>query len=238
MSRSSLQYKRLVLAAIVALSAPFASAQEADAEGAGLSWNAALTSEYVYRGVSQSDDHPALQLDATYGFANGLYVGAWGSTVDFGDSTDAEIDTFVGWNGDVADGVNLDVQLNRYNYVNQPSDVDYAYNELIGKLTFQDQYGLTLGYTNDFLAQGENSTYLAVDGTWEVGHGVNVTAGAGYTRNSGDLPSYADYSVGVNRDVGPVNVALQYIGTNGRAEELFGEDATEGTFVLTLSVGQ
>ena len=234
MSRRSSQ--GFALAMVLALAAPVANAQDEEASG-GFSWNAALTSEYLYRGVSQSDDHPALQLDAGYGFASGFYVGAWGSNVDFGDSTDAEIDTYVGWNGDLADGVNFDVQINRYNYVNQPPDVDYAYNELISKLTFNERYGVTLGYTDDYLAMGVNSTYLAVDGSWDVGSGVNLTAGAAYTRNSGDLASYADYSVGLNRDFGPINVALQYVGTNGRAEELFGEDASENTFVLTLSTG-
>ena len=234
MSRKSSQ--GIALAWVLALAAPLASAQDDEASG-GFGWNAALTSEYLYRGVSQSDDHPALQLDASYGFASGFYVGAWASNVDFGDSTDAEIDTFIGWNGDLADGVNLDVQVNRYNYVNQPSDVDYAYNELIGKLTFDERYGVTLGYTNDYLALGESSTYLAVDGSWEVGKGIDFTAGAAYTRNSGGLPGYADYSVGLNRDFGPVNVALQYVGTNARAEELFGDDAAEDTFVLTLSTG-
>ena len=235
MSRKSSQ--GFALAMVLALAAPVANAQDGEASG-GFSWNAALTSEYLYRGVSQSDDHPALQLDAGYAFASGFYVGAWGSNVDFGDSTDAEIDTYVGWNGDLADGVNFDVQINRYNYVNQPSDVDYAYNELISKLTFNEQYGVTFGYTDDYLALGGNSLYLAVDGSWEVGRGVSFTAGAAYTRNSGDLPGYADYSVGLNRDFGPINVALQYVGTNGRAEELFGEDAAEDTFVLTLSIGK
>jgi len=234
MSRRSSQ--GVALAMVLALAAPVANAQDEEPSG-GFSWNAALTSEYLYRGVSQSDDHPALQLEAGYGFASGFYLGAWGSNVDFGDSTDAEIDTYIGWNGDLADGVNFDVQINRYNYVNQPSDVDYAYNELIGKLTFNEQYGVTLGYTNDYLAIGENSLYLAVDGSWEVGNGINLTAGAAYTRNTGDLPSYADFSVGLDRDFGPINVALQYVGSNGGAEELFGDDASENTFVLTLSAG-
>ena len=197
-----------------------------------------VVSDYLFRGITQTDEKPALQGGVTWTHDSGFYVGAWGSNVDFGDSTDAEIDTFIGWNGDLADGVNLDVQINRYNYVNQPSDVDYAYNELIGKLTFNDQYGVSLGYTNDYLALDENSLYLAVDGSWAVGNGFNVSAGAGYTRNSGDMPSYADYSVGLDRDFGPVNVALQYIGTNGRAEELFGEDPSENTFVLTFSTGR
>ena len=154
MSRKIPQGTALALALALALAAPLANAQDEEDASGGFSWNAALTSEYMYRGISQSDDHPALQFDAGYGFANGFYVGAWASNVDFGDSTEAEIDTYIGWNGDVADGVNLDVQINRYNYVNQPSDVDYAYNELIGKLTFNDRYGVTLGYTDDYLAIG------------------------------------------------------------------------------------
>ena len=233
---SNRHWQGLALATALALAAPIANAQDEAASG-GFGWNAALTSEYLFRGISQSDDQPALQLDARYAFANGFYVGGWASNVDFGDSTDAELDTFIGWNGDVADGINLDVQLNRYNYLNEPSDADYAYNELIGKLSFNEQYGVTLGYTNDYLALGENSTYVAFDGSWDVGGGVALTVGAGYTRNSGDLPSYADYTVGANRDFGPVNVALQYVGSNGGAEAMSGDDATENTFVLTLSLG-
>lgn len=231
--------KHMMALALLAMMPLAAQAQDDDS---GFNWNAAATSEYFFRGISQTDDRPAMQAGAGYTFANGLYLGAWGSNVDFGefDSTDAEIDTFIGWNGDVADGVNLDVQLNRYNYVGEPDGVDYAYNELIGKATFADTYSVTVGYTNDFLATETDSWYGAVGGSWAVGNDFNITAGVGYTTIDDALSSesgYVDYSVGVNRDFGAVNVSLNYIDTNRAGANLFGEDNAENKFLLTFSIG-
>lgn len=230
--------KQLISLALLALMPLAAQAQDED--DSGFNWNAAATSEYMFRGISQTDDHPAIQAGAGYSWSNGFYVGAWASNVDFGEDTDAEVDTFIGWNGDLSDNVNLDVQLNRYNYVGEPDGVDYAYNELIGKLSFAEHYSATLGYTNDFLATETDSIYVAVGGSWDVGKDINLTAGVGYTTVDEDLSSedgYIDYSIGVNRDFGPVNIGLGYIGTDNSAENLFGKDNAEEKFVLTFAVG-
>ncbi len=227
--------KQLISMALLALMPLAAQAQEDD--GSGFNWNAAATSEYMFRGISQTDDGPALQAGAGYSFSNGFYVGGWASNIDFGDDTDAEIDTFVGWNGDLNDNLNLDVQLIRYNYVGEPDGVDYAYNELVGKLSFAENYSATLGYTNDFLNTDTDSFYAAVGGSWTVGNEVNLTAGLGYTTVQGPEDGYLDYSVGVNRDFGPVNIGLGYIGTDSSGEDLFGEDNAEDKFVLTFAVG-
>ena len=227
--------KQLISMALLALMPLAAQAQEDD--GSGFNWNAAATSEYMFRGISQTDDHPAIQAGAGYSFSNGFYVGGWASNVDFGESTDAEIDTFIGWNGDLNDNLNLDVQLVRYNYVGEPDGVDYAYNELIGKVSFAENYSATLGYTNDFLNSDTDSFYGAVGGSWAVGNEVNLTAGLGYTTVQGPEDGYLDYSVGVNRDFGPVNIGLGYIGTDSSGEDLFGEDNAEDKFVLTFAIG-
>ena len=66
---------------------------------------------------------------------------------------------------------------------------------------------------------------------------------AGKTGTSNDardtwfVSATADYSIGVNRDFGPVNIALGYHGTNADAEDFFGTDNAEDKFVLTFSVG-
>lgn len=228
--------KHLICLALLAAMPMAALAQEAEDDGSGFSWNAAVTSEYMFRGVSQTDDHPAIQAGADYTFGSGFYVGAWASNVDFGEGTDAEIDTFVGWGGDLGDNASLDVQLVRYNYVGEPDDVDYAYNELIGNVTFNDQYTITVGYTNDYLNSSTDSWYGALGGSWEAGAGINVTANVGYTTIKGPADGYLDYSVGVNRDFGPVNVSLNYVDTDNSAEDFFGEDNTENRFVLTVSI--
>lgn len=64
------------------------------------SWSASLTgtSDYVFRGISQTDEDPTVQ--GSIGFAYGMfYVGAWGSGLDFGPTSDAELE--VDWYGGI-----------------------------------------------------------------------------------------------------------------------------------------
>lgn len=237
-------HKKLTLALAAALLAMpmLASAQDeaADDDSSLLSWNAALTSDYVFRGVSQTDEEPALQLGADLNFDSGFYVGAWASNVDFGTGgPDIEIDTYIGWNTDLSDRWNLDVQLNRYNYIGEADGFgDSDYNELITTLTLDETVGITYGYTNDVYALGETGHYFGLNGSWEVGYGVNLDLSAGksfFDRSTG-IEDYLDWSVGVNRDFGPVNIALGYYDTDSEGELNFGR-AAEDRFVLTFSIG-
>ena len=221
--------KSLLAAAVLAAlpTASFAS---------GFNWNAALASDYLYRGIDQNDDQPAIQLGAGFAFEGGLYVGAWGSNVDFRDGTDTEIDTFIGWAGDVADGTTLNVQLVRYNYLNEPAGVDYAFNELITTLGVGENYSFTLGYTNDYLNLDETSLYYAVGGSWGFANDYTFGANVGYTTISGFRGNFFDYGVNVSRDFGPVNVALGYVGTSSGAEDTFLADDAEEKVTLIFSI--
>jgi hypothetical protein len=49
---------------------------------AGISGNITLTSDYIWRGVSQTTGDPALQGGVAYSHENGFYAGVWGSNVD------------------------------------------------------------------------------------------------------------------------------------------------------------
>jgi uncharacterized protein (TIGR02001 family) len=119
--------------ALVLAAMPLASfAQEAEAEAESpFSFTLAATSDYTFRGASQTDEGPALQGSFTYTAPVGFYAGVWASNVDFGDGgPDAEIDTYIGYNTDLGDEfVNLDVMLNRYNYVGGDNASDLAYND-------------------------------------------------------------------------------------------------------------
>jgi len=223
--------RKTLLAALLLAALPGAAAAE------GFNWNATLASDYLFRGIDQNDDQPALQFGAGYGFAGGLYVGAWASSVDFGDSTDVEVDTFVGWAGDLSDSTSLDVQLIRYNYLNEPTGTDYAYNELVGKLGFAENYTFTLGYTNDYLNVDEDSLYYNLGGSWDFAEHYTFNAGLGYTTVAGPIENFLDYSVGVSREFGPATVGLSYVGTDGNAEDNFGPDLSEDKVLLTVGFG-
>jgi uncharacterized protein (TIGR02001 family) len=250
-----MRLNRTTLALAVALFAlPFAAhAQENPAEETAIeeevveeeaespfTWNAALTTDYVFRGVSQTDEKPALQLGADYSFDNGFYIGVWGSNVDFGEgSPDVEIDTYIGWNHDLSETLNFDVMLNRYNYLGEDEDFgDGDYNELIGTLAWDEMLSFTLGYTNDVYGLDEDGWYYGVGGSWEIAGGWGLDVGVGHSTfaTATEIEDYTDWSIGVNRDFGPVNIAAGYYDTDSNGEYNFG-DAAEDRFVVTFSIG-
>ncbi|WP_460456040.1 TorF family putative porin [Arenimonas alkanexedens] len=243
-----MKHKNLSLALAAALLAlpMLASAQDemgadADQEESSIySWNAAVTSDYVFRGVSQTDEEPALQLGADLNFDSGFYVGAWLSNVDFGaGSPDVEIDTYLGWTTDFAEDWNFDIQVNRYNYIGEDDSFgDGDYNELITTVSWAETLSFTWGFTNDVYALGERGQYFGLGGSFDVGADIGLDLGVGMSTfdNSTGYDNYRDWSISLNRDFGPVNAALGYYDTDGEGNTNFG-DTADGRVVLTFSIG-
>ena len=198
------------------------------------SWNLAATSDYVFRGVTQTNFEPALQGGFDYSFGDsGWYVGVWGSNVDFADSDgpDLELDSYIGYNTDLSDDWNLDLSLVRYTYIGE-NDVygSIDYNELIGKLTWNEMLTFTLGYANDYANSDYSSLYYNLSGAWDVGNDFSISAGVGHTDFSDGVDGYTDYNIGVSRQFGPVNAALNYYDT-----DIDGPRVSDRV-VLTLSI--
>jgi uncharacterized protein (TIGR02001 family) len=84
------------------------------------SFNVGATSDYVFRGISQSDNDPALQggADIAWGI---LYAGVWASLIDFADAppADVEVDWYGGikptWNSPLGT-INMDFGVIYYSY--------------------------------------------------------------------------------------------------------------------------
>src|SRR5690349_13174945 len=84
---------------------------------AGVSGTAALTSDYVFRGVSQTDRDPAIQAGVEFAFDNGWYLGTWGSNISWLSdlstsaapiSSSVELDVYGGYRGKFGDTVAFD----------------------------------------------------------------------------------------------------------------------------------
>ena len=102
--------KSIVLATAVA--AVLASGVAA----AELSANAAITSNYIWRGVTQTSDQAAGQGGIDWGHKSGLYVGTWVSNVNFDNSDDGyEMDVYAGFAGE-AGKLGYDVGVITYQY--------------------------------------------------------------------------------------------------------------------------
>ena len=204
----------------------------AEESKSNLSFNAAVVSDYVFRGVTQTDFDPAFQAGVDYSFGDsGFYVGGWGSNVNFGSELghDFEVDLYAGYNVDVSDDWNLDLNVTRYNYLGGNDGFDINYSEFIGAVTYSEMLTFTLGYANDYANGDEDQLYLAIGGSWELGSGLNLTAGVGRS-SFDDTEDYTDWTLGLNRDFGPINVGLNYYDTNK-------DDKASDQIVLGFSVG-
>jgi uncharacterized protein (TIGR02001 family) len=212
--------------------APAATEEE---ETPNLTWNLSGTSDYVFRGITQSNFEPALQGGLDYAFGDsGFYVGAWGSNVDYNDADgpDIELDTYVGYSVDVSDQWNLDFSVVHYAYFGARDaygDIDYT--EFFAKTTWNEMLTFTVAYANDYANLDYSSLYFNLAGTWEVGNGFSLNAGVGHSEFSDDNGGYTDWNLGVSRQFGPVNAAINYYDTN------ISGDRVSDAVVLTLALG-
>jgi uncharacterized protein (TIGR02001 family) len=87
-----------------------------------LSANVGLTSDYVFRGLSQTDQGPAIQggFDATCGM---FYAGVWSSAIDFAGDAHLEIDLYAGIKPKTGP-ITWDLGVIYYAYPNQASGIN------------------------------------------------------------------------------------------------------------------
>lgn len=166
-------------AATLALAMPLtATAQERSVE---LSFNASATSDYVWRGFSQSNTNPAIQggVDLTYG---GFYAGTWASSVDFEDSTDAEWDFYAGYTG-TAGAIDWDLGVTYYTYVDAPSGSDYNFVEFKAAASYAiDDFtlGASVNYSPDFYGTSDkNATYIEATAEYQATENLAISGGFG-----------------------------------------------------------
>ena len=208
--------KQLLLAAAVVASLGAAPA----VSHADVAFNVGATTDYRYRGISQTRLKPALQggVDFSQG---GLYLGAWASTIkwvkDGGGDSNIELDLYGGYKGEISKGVNYDVGLLHYNYASNKLNPSANTTELYGALTFGTA---TLKYshsvTNLFgFASSKGSGYLDLTATFEVADGWTVTPHIGRQSVSDNSKfSYTDYALTLSKDFSGLVVSAAVIGTD------------------------
>jgi uncharacterized protein (TIGR02001 family) len=191
--------KKLLLTSIAFLCTSSAWAVDITANGA-------LVSQYIYRGIPQTDGKAAGQagLDITQG---GFYVGTWGSTVDDGDSDTndgIEIDYYGGYKGSVGD-FSYGAGVTWYTYTDKFDDEYLELNLTGGWKWFTvdaaiGEYDNFDGPTQDYQfysLKGELNGFYALYGFFEDDFdGEYYEAGYGNTLTLADTDLF-DYSFSV-----------------------------------------
>ena len=129
--------------------------------------NMSATNNYVWRGVTQSNDQAAIQGGLDYDFGNGLAIGTWASNIDFGGANGkgTELDLYGSYNFKLNKDAGLGLGLINYRYPTQ-SGLDFT--EVFAKFTF-DKFVAGLYYTVDKSGPSSNTNdvYLTAGYTFE-----------------------------------------------------------------------
>lgn len=174
-----------------------------------LAFEVGLVSDYRYRGVSLSDEGPALQASATISHASGVYGDVTVSTIDEygfgpdGDGAELEVSLTGGWAGS-AGGFDLDLALAAYVY---PDGTDVNYVEIpLSVSRSWDAWTASVGveYAPAQEALGdEDNTYVWLGGDWARDDSDwAFTAWIGREDGAWAPEGKTDWGLGVRRAVG------------------------------------
>lgn len=204
--------------------------------------NVSLASDYIYRGISQTNGRPAIQGGFDYAHASGFYAGVWGSSISWltdspavtgATSAQMELDTYFGFKNSLAGDFSYDVGFLRYNYpasyvATLPAGAAKAdTDELYGAISYKFitvKYSHSLG--NVFgIDKSRGTSYVDLSANYPIPDtGFTVSAHAGKQTYRGTVadglaaansdPTYTDYKIGVTKDFGGFVVGLAYSDTN------------------------
>ncbi len=159
--------------------------------------NMAITSNALWRGMTQSSNSPALQGAIDLGY-NGFYLGTWGSNVNGAGNNSFEADFYAGYSSEIA-GIGYDIGVITYTFPNNSdANTEEAYIGLskdFGGFAINGKYSFGLDDVPDDYEVGA-SVELPADFSLAVGYGDYDTVGTRYSATLSKTIGKFDISVG------------------------------------------
>lgn len=225
--------------ALFGVVAPIVGAMAQDRFGGSV----AVTSDYVYRGVSLSRGRAAYQAGAHWQLPAQWRIGVWGSTIEATDrGTPIETAAFAGRAWALTGNWSMRASYTHYQYFGVRTSPSPDYDELAVALSYRSQlsmnltwapnavrYGSVPQYVYSYRAPDNRASALAIEASWlqHLWKDWSGTAGAGYYDVSRLYRrGYAYWHVGVTGAVGPIELDLLHIDSNAGAERIYGPQVT------------
>jgi len=195
----------------------------------------AVTSDYDFRGVSLSDEDPAIQGSIDYAHENGFYASAWVSTLDYGSDYDGslELDLSAGLSGETGIGIGWDVGLVWYTYPDSDSSESKSKIEDYGEAYLGGSYKMfdaKVWYTDDYGDTSDDAWYTELNASFDLPAGLTLALHVGRSfgdywdqvaadaeddlETSGIDGDYTDWSIGLGYTVEHFDLSLRYVDTD------------------------
>ncbi|MEL7797951.1 TorF family putative porin [Idiomarina loihiensis] len=236
---------KIVLASVLSM-VTFSSVNAAEFDSSA---NVTLSSDYVFRGISQTNEDPAIQGGFDLASDSGWYAGVWASNVGFGTGS-TEADLYLGYTHQLTNDWAVDFGAIRYLYPsgNGPG-ADFNYNEVYTNVSYKS-FTISAVYSDDYFGTGvDRFYYLAGDYEYSVSEALSLNAHLGLnkfdssedlTRFLGAAPTssdnYLDWSFGMTYQLtNRIAASLNYIDTDIREQSCINICDSRFTASLTAS---
>ena len=182
--------------------------------------NVSVTSDYRFRGISQTQKGSALQGGFDYAHKSGAYVGNWNSNVSsasYTDSVGLEHDVYGGFKKEIIKGITLDV--GSYNYIYNRADGHFNSNSNTHELYVGVERGPISARVSQSLgeyfgiANSSGTRYFEINANIPLSKTLTANAHVGRTQvaNNATL-NYTDYKVGGTMALAGLNMGVHYVG--------------------------
>ncbi len=233
-----MKFLKLALVAAAASVAMGGAAMAQDDSGLKFSYNVGVASDYIFRGISNTDGKGQVfgGVDASYGIG---YAGVWASNVDFGtENPDTEIDLYAGVKPTVG-AASLDFGVIYYGYDKDKNGAPGQYGYFEVKAAASTAVGPgTIGgavyYSPEFPGKGGEALYGEINGSAPIGEKLTLSGALGRQEVDADgyfggvSSSYTTYNVGITAAVTDyLSADLRYSDTNqGKLGDAYGQALT------------
>jgi uncharacterized protein (TIGR02001 family) len=200
--------------------------------------NVALTSEYFFRGISQSDDRPAIQGGFDWSHDIGVHAGIWASNVDFTDAV-VEIDYSAGFGRSIGD-FSYDISGIYYTYPGAMNSLDYDFFEVAGSASYDFGFASVTGginYSPNYFGDSGSAVYPSLSVNVPIGDYFYAGGHVGYQSISDEtkfgVPDYVDWGLNVGATYKGFDFNIAYTDTDLSESEC--TDLCDPTVLFTVS---
>jgi len=216
--------------------------------------NMMMASEYVFRGITQSNEDPAIQVGIDYAHEpSGFYIGTWASSVEFNtgnaDGTQIETNLYGGFTGSFTNGIDWDIGGLFYYYPEEGDDDgagEQDYVEVYGSLGYAFytpmKPSITAGfaYSPDYYGEDGDSIWLHGTLGFTTKLGISPYVMVGYMDVDGHQTTangydYVMYSVGGSYDIGMFTLDLNWTEAESGVGKAGSSEATEAVIFSVSS---
>jgi len=196
-----------------------------------LSGTVIVTSDYAFRGISQTLEKPAIQGGIELAHPSGFYLGTWGSSLNFGEEVNpraqVEMDVYGGFGFAPANLPDVDLGVTYYGYPGAQAR-DYAFLEFGAGLSRSFSLltaAITTAYSPDFFASSGQAWHYGLDLSVPLSL-FTLNGALGHQRIEHNeifsTPDYTHWSLGLAVGVAGFEVSGAYLGSNLESAQCFG----------------